>query len=75
MEKSPPPKAAWRKALNLFDEYVALEGQEIDEKLARLDHTDPESAACLRSLLENDRTGESIRANSPEVNRCACPSR
>ena len=60
MEKSPPPKAAWRRALNLFDEYVALEGQEFDEKLARLDHTDPESAACLRSLLENDRTGESI---------------
>ncbi len=60
MEKNRSPKTAWRKALSLFDECVALEGQKLDEKLARLDHTDPESAACLRSLLENDQTGESI---------------
>ncbi len=60
MEKNRPPKAAWRMALSLFDEYVALEGQEGGEKLRRLECTDPETAQCLRTLLENDRPSEGI---------------
>ncbi len=60
MGKNSSPNTAWRKALSLFDEYVALEGQELDEKLRRLERTDPETATCLRSLLKNDRPGEGI---------------
>lgn len=51
---------AWRDALGLFDEFLNLTSPEIDQRLQELEIEQPETARCLRSLLEHDRPDEEV---------------
>jgi len=60
VESGTSPETAWRKALELFDEYLKLDEAEIEAGLRTMAVEDPETATRLRSLLKHDGLEEGI---------------